>query len=122
MPTNYEAQFKHGNPTMVDHTPSGAVTAGDVIVEAATPFIAHRDIAANELGAVASGGGVYLVDKASGSGMDKGDTVWWDNSNNRVTETATSNAHFGRVVQAALSAATEVLVEHDPQGVTGAIV
>ena len=83
------ATFRHGNPVMVDHTPGSGVTAGDVIVTGDTPRIAHRDIAANALGALASGGGVYDMTADAAIAADK--KVYWNASASKVTETAGSN-------------------------------
>ena len=48
-----EATFVHGNPVMVDYTPSGTtVSAGQVVVVNGYPLIAHKDIADGELGAL----------------------------------------------------------------------
>lgn len=75
------AELYHGDPLMIDYTPAGAVTAGDMIgvtVGAAkTVWVAHRDIAANELGAVAypSGTAVYKIPLKSGSAFAIGDPV-----------------------------------------------
>lgn len=115
-----QATFYHGDPQMVDYTPSGAVTAGDVVVQGSVPMIAHRDIPANRLGALAAGGGFYDCD--CNAAIAAGDAVWWDDTNNRVTETATSNTHFGFAEEASRLTNTKVRVKHDPQGVTGAIV
>ena len=115
-----QATFYHGSPRMVDYTPGSNVTAGDVIVQGSVPMIAHRSITANRKGALAGGGGVYDCD--CNAAIAAGDAVWWDDTNNRVTETATSNTHFGYAAEASRLSNTKVYVYHDPQGVTGAIV
>lgn len=72
-------QFWHGSPHMVDHTPGGAVAAGDGVVINGKVQIAHKNIAAGELGALAvpSGSATYKLDKAAGAGdtFTKGDDV-----------------------------------------------
>lgn len=111
----FEAQFLHGDPLMVDHTPSGAVAAGEVVVVGNTPRVAHLDIAANTLGALAAGGGVYQMLCASGANVAAGKLVYWDNAANAFTETASGNLHFGFTV-AAVTKATYGPVKHDPNG------
>lgn len=105
---------------MVDYTAGSNVTAGDVVVQSSTPMIAHRDIISGRKGALAIGGGVYDVD--CNASIAAGLPVWWDDTNNRVTVTATSNAHFGTTTEASRLTNTKVRVKHEPQGLIGAIV
>ena len=107
------ATFRHGNPVMVDHTPGSGVTAGDVIVTGDTPRIAHRDIAANALGALASGGGVYDMTADAAIAADK--KVYWNASASKVTETAGSNKLFGTTVEASAADADVILCRHAPE-------
>lgn len=108
-----EAQFKSGCPEMVDYTPSGAdVSAGQVVVTNDTPRIAHRDIADGDLGALAARGGVYKCTADGAIGADK--KVYWDNTNNKVTLTSTSNKGFGVTVEASAADGDEIEVLHDP--------
>jgi predicted RecA/RadA family phage recombinase len=113
------AKYRHGEPVMVDYTPTSAVTAGDVILQGVVPMVAHKDIAANKLGSLASRGGVYRLTPAAAIAVGK--TVWWDVAAKKVTETATSNAHFGYTVIASFSGDTLVDVQHSPVGIVGAI-
>src|SRR5688500_6023879 len=69
--TTMQARFVHGRVSTVNHTPDADVSAGAVIVEGSTCYIAHRSIAAGELGAVAARGGVYDVQANGGSGGDE---------------------------------------------------
>jgi len=109
-------QFRHGSPVMVDHTPSSAVTGGDVVVTADTPRIAHNDISANALGALAAEGGVYSVPTATGSGSAiAADTkVYWNAGSSVVTTTAGSNKVFGVTVEANTDDDSRIDVRHDP--------
>ena len=91
------ATFQHGNPLMIDHTPASAVSAGDVItVDAAglATAVAHRDIAAGELGAVAAFGGVY--DMTATVALTKGDKVYFAADEVNLTNT---NPLFGYAVE-----------------------
>jgi predicted RecA/RadA family phage recombinase len=107
-----QATFVSGEPTMVDHTPSGAVAAGDVIVTGDTPRIAHVPIAANALGSLAVEGGIYKVKANAAIAADK--KVYWDDSANEVTETSSSNKVFGVTVEASTASDQYINVRHDP--------
>ena len=81
-----EATLYHGDPVMVDYTPAADVAAGEVVVIGSSTFIAHRDIVADETGAVAAGGGVYNVEKGAVA-IDGGVELWWDDASNIVSLT-----------------------------------
>ncbi|MDY3555309.1 DUF2190 family protein [Gemmata sp. JC717] len=108
----FEARFVHGTPLMVDHTPGSAVPAGTVVVTGDTPRIAHLDIPANTLGALAAAGGVYEVAGDAAIAADK--KVYWNNSANKVTETASGNKALGYTVTACAADGGLCLVRHDP--------
>lgn len=105
------ATFRHGNPTMVDHTPSSDVSAGDVVVINDSIRIAHRDIEANELGALADGGGVYDIAKDSATTGDDGDLIYWDAADGEVN-TDSANPLIGKLVGAAVDGQTTCRVHH----------
>lgn len=111
-----EAVFKRGNPVFSDYTPSGAdIEAGAVVVVGVTPRVAHRKIEDGQFGSLAVRGGVYTFAKTAGSALTDGAKVYWDDTNNVATTTATSNQVLGWVVDGgAASAATEVAVLHEP--------
>lgn len=110
----FEARFVHGAPVMVDHTPSAAVAAGEVVVTSGTPRIAHSDIAANALGALAAEGGVYEVAADAAIGADV--KVFWNTTANQVSATDGAGAHkpFGVTVTASSGAGATCLARHDP--------
>jgi predicted RecA/RadA family phage recombinase len=114
-----EATFVQGDPLMVDHTPSGAVAAGEVLVISNNVYIPHLPIAADTLGSVAAGGGVYDIakDDASGSGWAAGVLLYWDASANQVTDTAGSNKKIGVALEAAADSDTTARVIHILQAV-----
>lgn len=102
-----EVTFRHGEPVMVDYTPSGgAVTEGQVVLlgsvtantsgTGAYVGIAHRPIANNAKGALAIGGGVYDVTNLNNAAT--GAKVYWEDTNNKVTTVSTNNAVFGWIV------------------------
>lgn len=93
-----ETTFRHGNPVMIDYTPSsGNLSAGQVVLlgntAGLTCVIAHKDITNNALGAMAAGGGVYDVVNLNNAA--NGSKVYWDDTNNKVTSVSTNNALFG---------------------------
>lgn len=89
----YQAQFAKGSPHMVDYKPVGAVAAGDVIVQGDLVAIAHLDIPAGKQGALAVGGGVYLV--TTDAGIAAGTKLYWDDAANKVSSVATGKKQFG---------------------------
>lgn len=107
-----QAIFVYGNPIMTPYTPSGAVSAGDVIVEGSRIFIAHQDIAANALGSVAAGGGVYDFLATSGDVVAMGDPLYWDDSGNNAEESPTSNTAIGPCLVAKGSGETTIRALH----------
>ncbi|HYN64081.1 MAG TPA: DUF2190 family protein, partial [Candidatus Limnocylindrales bacterium] len=121
-----QATLYHGSPLMTDYTPGGAVVAGDVIVIGDGVRIAHLDIAANILGALGAGFGVYTATKATGGGTAIADNkpVWWDDTNNRIAATNSSGTHkfFGVTVKASLDADATQYVLHLPAHMEGLVV
>lgn len=107
-----QAIFVSGNPNMVPYTPSGAIAAGDVIIEGSRVYIAHLPIAAGELGSVASGGGIYDFIATSGDVVAMGDPVYWDDSNNNAEESPTSNTLIGSCVLAKGSGTLTLRAQH----------
>jgi len=109
--------FLSGNPIFVAHTPESAVSAGEVVVSGDTPRIAHKDIAAGELGALAFAGGVYEVPKATGSAkaIAANKLVYWDASGGVATETSSSHKKLGYTTEAVGDSDTTVKVAHWPQ-------
>lgn len=113
-----ETTFRQGNPVMVDYTPSsGNVAAGQVILVGNTAGwtcgIAHVDITNNNLGAIASGGGVY--DAVNLDNAATGAKVYWDNAAKKITTFSTNNALFGFVVAAGAGGANSTCrVLHKP--------
>jgi predicted RecA/RadA family phage recombinase len=97
------AQFIHdGNA--IDHTPVGAVSAGDVVVQNDLIGIAKLDIAAGTPGAL-SVTGVFDLPKTAGVGeaIGAGAKVYWDAGNVvATTDTAAgANKYLGKTALAA---------------------
>lgn len=110
-----KARFKIGVPLMVPYTPGSAVSAGDVIVSNSIAMIAHGDIAASTLGAVASPSGSASYDIVKGaSSFSVNDPVYWDSGNSVATSTSGGNYFLGLANAAAVSGDTTVRVQHLP--------
>jgi hypothetical protein len=115
-----DAIFRHGDPVMVDYTPTtGNVAVGQVVIvgsgttNAAMAGICHEAIANNALGALAMGGGVY--DCVNENNAANGAKAYWDAANHKVTNVGANNATFGSIVsQGGLGANTICRVLHDP--------
>lgn len=108
-----EANYRHGEAIMADYTPAaGDVAAGTVIVQGAICTIAHRDISNNAKGAVAVGGGVY--DVVALSNYAAGTKVYWDDTNNKVSNTAANNTAFGFLIETPSAANTAAKTLHWP--------
>jgi predicted RecA/RadA family phage recombinase len=93
----------------IDYTPGSAVAAGDVVVQGDLVGVTKRAIAANALGALAVDG-VFDFAKNGGVSYTVGTILYWDDTNNVVTTTASGNKQIGKVVRAAASADTTVRV------------
>lgn len=117
--------FRHGNPIMVDYTPSsGDVDAGDVVIIGAVATnntsgvgglacIAHVAIANNVKGSVAVGGGVYAAVNLNNAA--DGALVWWDGTD-KVTTVTNTKAKFGYIIENGGGGAnSSCYVLHDPK-------
>lgn len=102
------ATYVHDGMT-IDHTPSGAVAAGDVIVVGSIVGVAPRAIAANALGAIQVEG-VFDFPKGSGE-ITAGAAVYWDADPGEITTTASGHVFCGHAIATAASAATTVRVK-----------
>ena len=112
-----QADFHHGEYRTMDYTPGSAVTAGDVIVVGDVPAIAHVDIAANKQDALGIGGGVYVC--VGDATIAAGKKVYWDDGNDKVTETAASNTFFGFTLEAIAADLSTGQVYHSPDATLG---
>jgi predicted RecA/RadA family phage recombinase len=93
----------------VDYTPGADVAAGDVVVQGDLVGVARVEIKAGKLGALAVDG-VHDFAKNTGVAYTVGQFLYWDDTANVVTTTATGNKLIGKVVRAAASADTTVRV------------
>lgn len=108
---NYARYIKGETGPVIDYTPVGAVSAGNVVVLGDLVAVAKLDIAAGALGQLHLGG-VYDFPKstAGGSAIAVGKTVYWDAGNNVATETSTGNKLLGKTELACTDAASTVRV------------
>ena len=86
-----------------------AVTSGQGVLVGALFGIAAFDAAISTLVEVQTKG-VFDVTKEPALAITAGARVFWDNTNRRITTTATSNFQVGIATQAALAADTTVRV------------
>lgn len=84
----------------IDYTPTSAVAAGDVVVQGDLIGVAKRPIAANEPGSLEVDG-VFDFAKATDVAYTVGTILYWDDTNNIVTATASGNKQLGKVIRAA---------------------
>lgn len=110
-----EAVFMHGNPTFMDYTPGSDIPAGEIFDAFGADLaggiaIPHLPLTSGVKGAVAIGGGIYksLADAAIALGV----LVFWDDTANRITATATANRQAGYCVQASTGAGGEIWFQH----------
>jgi predicted RecA/RadA family phage recombinase len=97
----------------VPHTPSGAdVATGDVVITNNQVGICVRPIADGELGALNIRGGVYEC--TGDAAIAAGKRVYWDATNDKVTETVGTNKIFGTTVTACAADNGTCDVEHNP--------
>lgn len=98
---------------MRDYTPGSAVSAGEVITIAPLQYIAHRDIAANALGALAcpAGSAAYKVDLDATYDVADGAQVLYNIASGKAKA---GGVHLGYAEGAAAgtTGATYVMVRH----------
>lgn len=97
----------------IDHTPSSAVAAGDVVVQGELVGVAKVPIAANALGALAVEG-VFDFPKATGTstGITAGANCYWDEADSVATTNADTgtNKLIGKSIKVATDAAATVRI------------
>ena len=106
-----QAGFVHEGK-FIDHTASVALAAGDVVVQGELVGVAVRALGVGELGALAVEG-VFDFAKNTGVAYAVGVILYWDDTNNVVTTTASGNKAIGKAVRAAATGDTTVRVRLD---------
>jgi len=102
MARNYIADGEHFN-----YTAPGAVASGDVVLMGATVGVSLNALTTGQVGPVKVNG-VFSVPKLGTDTMAQGALLYWDNTNKRMTTTASGNTLAGRAYVAAGSGATTV--------------
>ena len=90
-----------------------AVVAGEVVDLGHRIGVAIADIAANEEGDIRITGEFELAKKSADT-FTKFGTVYWDDTNNELTTTSTSNTKAGFCVAAAASSVVLATIVLDP--------
>lgn len=85
---------------VLDYTASTAVTSGSGVLMGKRLGVALADIANGATGSVAVRG-VYSLPKLSTDVVAQGDELYWDNTNKRLTTTASGNTKAGYAAAAA---------------------
>lgn len=93
----------------IDYTPGSAVATGDVVVQGDLVGVVKRPLAANEAGAL-DVDGVFDFAKATNVAYTVGTILYWDDTANLVTTTATGNKQIGKVVRVAATTDATVRV------------
>lgn len=109
-----DARFVNGCPLKVPYIPGSAVVTGAVVVIGDVAFVADNAIEANAAGVLSVGGGIYKM--TSGEAIAAGKKVYWNDTTNKLVETATTGKAFGIMCpgESAAGADEEVLVFHFP--------
>lgn len=102
---------------MIDYTPSGNVSAGDIVVQVDLIGQVVSDTLADQKGALRIEG-VINAPKLSTDVVAIGDILYWDAGNSRCTKTASTHKIIGKAVEAAGSGVTDVDVKLTPQMLT----
>jgi predicted RecA/RadA family phage recombinase len=93
----------------IDYTPGADIAAGDVVVQGDLVGVAKLEIKSGKLGSLAVDG-VFDFAKNTGVAYTVGTFLFWDDTANVVTATATGNKMIGKVVRAAATTDTTVRV------------
>lgn len=95
--------------SVISHTPSSAVASGAMVLIGTKVGIAIADIAANASGSVQMTG-EFAVAKLATDVVAQGASLYWDNTNKRLTVTAAGNTYAGYATGAAGNGATTVAI------------
>ena len=107
-----DATYRGGNPTLIPHTPSGAIADGAVVVTADTVRVCHVAIVADEVGTLSARGGWY--DCIADAAIADGKKVYWNDSANKVTETSSGNKQIGETASASAADGDVIRIVHNP--------
>lgn len=95
----YQAEFLFGDALeTMEYTPGADVAAGDVVIVGDIVGIAIRGIPSGELGTLVIHGGNWTV--TGDAIIAQGTVVYWNDSTNKVTATASTHKKFGLLTKA----------------------
>ena len=95
---------------VIDHTPAGAITNGQVVVIGKRIGVALTAIAAAATGPLQVDG-VFTLAKLSTDVVAQGDLLYWDAGNSRITTTASTHNLAGYAVAASANGVATVNVK-----------
>ena len=114
MANSFEAELRSGADLAQswDITASDDMDAGEVVVHGNMTGVVDQNIDDTRKYKCTFAGPVYKVPKAatSGSAITIGSLCYWDDTNNRVTTTASSHKVFGYAVETTVDADTHIHV------------
>lgn len=95
---------------VIDYTAGANIASGQVVLMGARIGVALKAIANGETGPVQVTG-VFNIAKLSTDNMAQGALLYWDNTNSRLTTTASGNTLAGFAAAAAAAATTSVNIK-----------
>lgn len=104
---------------VIDYTAGSAISSGDVVVLGEVVSVALGDIANGDTGSVAVEG-VFELDCLGTDVVAIGDVLYWDDTNNRLTKTASTHKCAGFAAGASANGVTTCRVKINGFTVAGA--
>lgn len=95
---------------VIDYTAGANIASGQVVLMGARIGVALKAIANGETGPMQVTG-VFNVAKLSTDNMAQGALLYWDNTNSRLTTTASGNTLAGFAAAAAAASTTSVNIK-----------
>lgn len=95
---------------VIDYTASANIASGQVVLMGARIGVALKAIANGETGPMQVTG-VFNIAKLSTDNMAQGALLYWDNTNSRLTTTASGNTLAGFAAAAAAATTTSVNIK-----------
>ena len=95
---------------VIDYTAGANIASGQVVLMGARIGVALKAIANDETGPMQVTG-VFNIAKLSTNNMAQGALLYWDNTNSRLTTTASGNTLAGFAAAAAAATTTSVNIK-----------
>lgn len=95
---------------VIDYTAGANIASGQVVLMGARIGVALKAIANGETGPIQVTG-VFNIAKLSTDNMAQGALLYWDNTNSRLTTTASGNTLAGFAAAAAAATTTSVNIK-----------